>query len=219
MKKVLVLNGSPRKTGNTSHLIASFINGASGQTDEIEQYKIDELNIKPCTGCLRCNLLKKCSIRDDDWEMISAKILASDVLVFGSPVYFHHVTAPLKMLLDRFRSFVHVQITEKGLIHTPHTEWTKDIVLLLAMGSSDENDSQPVIDLFSFLKKILGENIKLHIISGTRLAVSNHIVKTEEELKSLYGKLGLPEHLAAIDAKRNETLLKSCNELGRELTN
>lgn len=218
MKKVLVLDGSTRKMGNTSILLENFLKGAKGNSVSVEQVLAKDLNIKYCNGCLRCNLIKRCSIRDDDWEDLSRKIDEADVLVITSPIYFHYVTAPLKNIIDRFRSFVHVQITETGLIHTPVKEWNKDFVLLLSMGSSDDSDAQPVIDLFEYMKEVLGEKNRLHIIKATRLAVIKQVQKTEEELRELYPKLMLESDLAKNDYIKNQEILKRCVELGNKLT-
>ncbi len=218
MKKVLVLDGSTRKMGNTSILLQHFIEGAEHNTNQIEHIVAKDLDIKYCNGCLRCNLVKRCAIRGDDWEELSQKINEADILVFSSPIYFHYVTAPLKNIIDRFRSFVHVQITEAGLIHTPWKNWNKDFVLLLSMGSSDDSDAQPVIDLFKYMKEVLGDNNRLHVIKGTRLAVIKQVQKTEEELKELYPKLKLNRKLVRDDYNRNQKLLEECGELGRKLT-
>ncbi len=218
MKKVLVLDGSTRKLGNTSVLLQHFIDGAKNNTGNIEQVQAKDIDIKYCNGCLRCNLIKCCSIREDDWEDLSQKIDEADVLVFASPIYFHYVSAPLKNIIDRFRSFVHVQITETGLIHTPFKEWNKDFVLLLSMGSSDDKDAQPVIDLFEYMKEVLGDKNRLHVIKATRLAVIKQVQKTEEELKELYPKLKLDESLAEADFIKNKEILKECFDLGKNLT-
>ncbi len=219
MKKVLAFNGSVRKTGNTSHLLSSFTNECRKNGNPVEEIAAHEINLDYCSGCLRCNIIKRCSIRGDDWDILSKKILDADVLVFGSPIYFHHLSAQLKKIIDRFRSFIHVQITENGLIHTPHLEWKKDFVLLLSMGSPDNIDAQPVIDLFKYMTKILGPENRLHIILGTRLAVTNHVVKTEEELRILYPKMGLADKLVVDDYKRNQEVLKACKELGIQVVN
>ncbi|MCK5029736.1 MAG: flavodoxin family protein [Bacteroidales bacterium] len=218
MKKILILDGSTRKLGNTSVLLQHFTEGAQNNSVDIEHVLAKDLNIKYCNGCLRCNLIKRCSIRDDDWEKLSQKINEADILVFASPIYFHYVTAPLKNIIDRFRSFVHVQITETGLIHTPWNNWTKDFVLLLSLGSSDDSDAQPVIDLFEYMKEVLGDNNKLHVIKATRLAVIKQVQKTEEELRELYPKLMLDENLAKADFKKNQDVLKECFDLGKELS-
>ncbi len=217
MKKILAFNGSPRRSGNTSLMLKQFAEGTEASGGNTEIIYPDELELENCKGCLRCNILKRCSIRGDDWEDISRKILDADVLVFASPIYFHHVTAPLKKLIDRFRSFVHVQITETGIDHTPHTDWDKDFVLILPMGSSDDIDAQPVVDLLEYMCDILGSKNRLHVIKGTRLAVVKQVGKTLEELEVLYPKLGLPVSLAKGDALKNEKLMEQCFELGRGL--
>lgn len=214
---VLAFSGSPRRKGNSSLLLDEMLRGAKEAGAQVEENVAEELNIKYCKGCLRCNLLKRCAIRDDDWPDLSQKVLDTDVLIIASPIYFHHLTAPLKKILDRFRSFLHVQITETGLKYNPWHEWKKDFVLILTLGSSSDTDAQPVIDLFKFITTTLGPKNRLHTIVGTRLAIADQVKMTEEELSTLYPKLKLPVNLAGQDYQRNQVLLKKCYELGREL--
>lgn len=218
MKKITIFNGSPRPNGNTHFLTQKFIEGAKQNTSNIVYYNANKVNVKNCGGCLRCNLIKRCSISTDDWTEISENILNSDILVFATPIYFHHVTAPLKAIIDRFRSFLHIKITETGLIHTAIHNWKKDFVLILPMGSSDVIDAKPVIDLFKFITKELGKENNLHIITGTRLAITSQVIKTENELKILYRKLALPDKLVKPDFKKNKELLNKCFNLGETLT-
>lgn len=212
---ILALNGSPRIKGNTSRLVSEFFRGAREAGACTEELRAEELNLKYCRGCLRCNVLKRCSLTGDDWPELSAKILAADVLVFASPVYFHHLSAPLKKILDRFRSFIHVQITEEGLRHTPWRPWKKQIVLLLSLGSSRDDDARPVIDLFDFLTGILGPGNTLTPVIGTRLAVAAQVQMNREQLAALYDKLQLPASLAEKDYEKNQELLRRCYNLGR----
>ncbi|OFX88848.1 MAG: hypothetical protein A2W99_05110 [Bacteroidetes bacterium GWF2_33_16] len=218
MKKVLVLDGSTRKQGNTSILIDHFLKGAKVNSDFIEHVIAKDLKIDYCNGCLRCNLIKRCSISGDDWAELSQKIAEANVLVFASPIYFHYVTAPLKKIIDRFRSLVHVQITEQAVKHTPWQKWNKDFVLLLSMGSSDDIDAQPVVDLFEYMKEVMGEENRLHVIKATRLAVIKQITKNEDELHQLYTKLNIPKYLAKEDVIKNNRILENCFELGKNLT-
>ena len=218
MKKILCINGSMRPRGNSACMLRHFEAGAGIHEPFIEQVLPHELDLKYCTGCLRCNLLKTCSQKGDDWEKLSRKILAADVLVFATPIYFHHLPSPIKKMIDRFRSFVHVRITETGLEHTPLEEWNKDFVLLLCMGSSDESEAGPVIELFRFMTNMLGQGNRLHVIKATRLAVNNQLEKTREELESLYEKLELPLYLAERDCIRNRSILAACSGLGETLS-
>ncbi|MFC2137103.1 NAD(P)H-dependent oxidoreductase [Bacteroidota bacterium] len=217
MKKILAFTGSPRNNGNSTILLESFLSGIKEHSNKTEIIDVHNINLKYCTGCLRCNILGRCSISDDDWPTISKKIEDSDILVFSSPIYFHHVPAALKKVIDRFRSFVKVQITETGLNHTPWKTWKKDFVLLLTMGSSDVADAKPVRGLFEFMKSILGSENKLHVITATRLAVTKQIIKNEEELKDLYRKLKLPEKLINDDYMQNMQTLDKCFKLGKKL--
>jgi NAD(P)H-dependent FMN reductase len=217
MKKIVAFNGSPRPAGNSGHMLSSFLNGAEAQGTEAVLYRSHELNIRGCTGCLRCNVLKRCSLTGDDWKVVSSQILEADILVIASPIYFHHLPASLKLILDRFRSFAEVQITESRLVHTPHQAWKKDFVLLLSQGSPDPVDARPVIELFEYICRIMGNENRLHVLTGTRLAMVNHVVKDEEGLRLLYRKLQLPEKLAGPDARSNRELLKRCGQLGKKL--
>lgn len=216
--KVLAFSGSPRRNGNTTLMLHELLRGAVEAGAHAEEIIAEELNLKYCRGCLRCNLLRHCAIKGDDWEAVSEKIVESDCIVFASPVYFHHLAAPLKKIIDRFRSFVNVRITEDGLLHTPWHLWRKKIILLLCMGSSHAGDARPVIDLFTFMTQMMGADNTLTTLVGTRMAVARQIGMTHHELKTLYNKLDLPEKLAENDYERNQELLKESYEIGKGLS-
>jgi flavorubredoxin len=177
------------------------------------------VNLEFCTGCLRCNLIKRCAIKGDEWSELSEKILDADTLVFGSPVYFHHVTAPLKKIIDRFRSFLHVRMTETGLIHTPWHEWKKHFVLILSLGNAVTDDARPVVDLLEFMVGVLGTGNRLTTIIGTGLGRAGQVAMSEEELRQFYIKIKMPEHLAPVHHRRNRELLHACYEMGKKLGN
>ncbi|MDZ7319083.1 MAG: flavodoxin family protein, partial [candidate division KSB1 bacterium] len=204
-----------RPKGNSSAMLEEFLRGAQDGDAQIENIAVQNIHLQYCTGCLKCNLLQRCAIRNDDWQQLSQQILAADVLVFASPIYFHHFPAPVKKILDRFRSFMQVQITEYGLKHTPWQEWRKHFVLLLALGSPLPDDAQPIIDLFNFMIEVLGSENKLSVIIGTRLAVANQVRLSLEELQLLYTKLKLPAALAMPDYRQNQTTLANCYRLGQ----
>ena len=200
-------------------MLQHFFNGANEHTQLVEEINASEINLEYCKGCLRCNLIGRCSISDDDWEKLSEKILDSDIIVFASPIYFHHISAQLKKILDRFRSFVHVQLSETEPIHTPRQQWNKDFVLLLTMGSSIISDAKPVIELFKYMTAILGKKNIMHVITAHRLAMIKQVIKTEDELKEVYLRLKLPVDLAKEDYKKNQKVLKDCFDLGSNLAN
>lgn len=217
MKKILAFKGSPRNNGNSTIMLNNFIDGAKSNNSEIEIIDPYKTNVNFCLGCLKCNVTKKCIQQNDDWEELSQKILDADVLVFASPVYFHHFPAPMKIILDRFRSFVNITITETGLIHTPWHYWDKKFVLLLSMGTIEDVDAQPLIDLFEFLREFLGLQNSLDVIKAKRVAMAKQIAYDEEKLKFLYTKLKLSDELAQKDFKMNQIILQKCFELGKRI--
>ena len=214
---ILAFNGSPRRAGNSSLLLGEFLKGGRECGARCEVIMAHQIDLSCCKGCLRCNLLRRCSMKGDEWPELSMRIRDADCIVFASPVYFHHLSSPLKKIVDRFRSFMHVQITPQGLKHTPWDIWEKQFVLLLSLGSSDEADAQPIVDLFKFLTTVLGPKNDLHILIGKRLAVANQVAMSYEQLCTLYGRLKLPAALAQKDHRFNQALLKKCSELGRHL--
>ncbi len=218
MKKIIAFNGSPRRRGNTSHLLQQFITGANEAGAQTEEFIADELQLDHCSGCLRCNMLKRCANKHDQWPQLAEKILEADTLVMASPVYFHHVSAPLKKIIDRFRCFMKVTITDTGLIHTPWHQWKKNWVLLLSLGSPSTKDSDPIVDLFRFMLEVMGpQENKLHTLIGPRLAVLNQITMDQQQLETLYQKLNIPSQLAPQDLTRNQSLLQEAYQLGKKL--
>lgn len=215
--KVVAFRGSPRSNGNSSIILEKFLEGAEASGASVDIIDTEDSGIESCKGCLRCNLIKRCSLRDEEWKRVSGLIEDSDILVFASPVYFHHFTSSLKRVLDRFRSFFHIKITESGLVHTPWKKWKKELVLIASMGSPDEKEASPLVDLMNYMIEILGEGNHLHTLLGTRLAVSKQILMGRDELRSLYGKLGLSEDIAETDYLRNVELIRKSFDLGKKL--
>ena len=83
--KIVIINGSARK-GNTLTAINAFIKGASGK-NEIEVIQPDKLDISPCKGCGVCQCNKGCVDQDDTNPTID-KIVAADMILFTTPVYW-----------------------------------------------------------------------------------------------------------------------------------
>jgi len=99
--KVLAINGSPRKKGNTQILMEAAAEELRKAGAEVEMISIADFDIRPCTGCRRCyQKLWDCPIADDAIKVLK-KVAYSDGILVGSPVFFGGVTAQLKALFDR----------------------------------------------------------------------------------------------------------------------
>ena len=99
-KKVLIISSTPRKGGNSDKLCDAFAEGAKEAGNKVEKVRISDLKIGYCTGCYACQKAGKCAIKDDARKVID-KMMAADVIVLASPVYFYSICAQLKALIDR----------------------------------------------------------------------------------------------------------------------
>ncbi|MCF0142286.1 MAG: flavodoxin family protein [Parasporobacterium sp.] len=96
--KIVIINGSARK-GNTLAAINAFAEGA-GEKHEIEIIQADKLNMACCKGCGACECQKGCIDKDDTNPTVD-KIVAADMVVFASPVYWWGISAQTKLVMDK----------------------------------------------------------------------------------------------------------------------
>jgi multimeric flavodoxin WrbA len=101
--KVLAINGSPRKDGNTRTLLEAALAplAAAGWETEIVQ-----VGGKPIHGCRACGMCweekdGECASSKDEFNAVFAKMLTADAILLGSPTYFADVSTEMKALIDR----------------------------------------------------------------------------------------------------------------------
>jgi multimeric flavodoxin WrbA len=104
MKRILAIMGSPRRNGNTHILVSKIIEGARAGGAFVDEVFLDDLTIRECDGCHACWKGKECS-KDDDMRAVYPAIIQSDVIIFGTPVYWYGPTALMKAFIDRFVYF------------------------------------------------------------------------------------------------------------------
>jgi multimeric flavodoxin WrbA len=101
--RAIALSGSPRKDGNTDTLLGRCLAVLAERGIEGELVRLADLNLKPCTGCAGCRRRqdRTCTIKDDDFHDLFERMVAADIVVLGSPVYFGSATANIKIVMDR----------------------------------------------------------------------------------------------------------------------
>ena len=108
--KVLALNGSPRKNGNTAALLEKVLSPLIEAGWETETVQIGGQKIQGCRGCLKCAEKKnrRCVFDNDILNGVLEKMLAADAMILGTPCYFTDMSAEMKALVDRagFVAFV-----------------------------------------------------------------------------------------------------------------
>jgi len=101
--KVISINGSPRKDGNTAILIQTVFKELEKEGIETELIQLSGKKVDGCKACWAChkNKNKQCIITDDFFNECFTKMVASDGIILGSPVYSAGVTSQMKALIDR----------------------------------------------------------------------------------------------------------------------
>ncbi|MBN1917080.1 MAG: flavodoxin family protein [Verrucomicrobia bacterium] len=104
MARILGIQGSPRKNGNTQILVERVLEGARDAGATTRMIQLGDMTIAECDGCHACWKGKECP-KDDDMNAVYTTIAESDAIVFGTPVYWFGPTALLKSFIDRFVYF------------------------------------------------------------------------------------------------------------------
>ena len=97
MKKIVIVDGGPRKDMNTAQLLQRFAEGAKsvGEDIEVKTARLYDIDYKGCMSCMACKLKGKasniCRFRDALSPLLD-DIAEADGLVLGSPIYFGEVT-------------------------------------------------------------------------------------------------------------------------------
>lgn len=101
--KVIAINGSARKHGNTTILINSIFDELKKEGIETELVELAGNNIRGCTACYECfeKKDKKCAIKNDIVNDCIEKMVEADGIILGSPTYFADITSEMKALIER----------------------------------------------------------------------------------------------------------------------
>lgn len=103
--KVMGINASPRKKANTQTLVETVLEGAAENGAKTRMVHLRELTLHGCLGCEGCKKhLGRC-VQKDDLTPLLQDMTSYDAIVMGTPVYWYHVSAQFKMLVDRLYCF------------------------------------------------------------------------------------------------------------------
>jgi multimeric flavodoxin WrbA len=101
--KVIAINGSPKKEGNTFHALSIVGKELINSGIEFEILHIGNKMIHGCLACGKCaiNQDEKCTITSDDLNLYIQKLKEADGIILGSPVYYAGIAGTMKSFLDR----------------------------------------------------------------------------------------------------------------------
>ncbi len=126
MKNVMVISSTPRVNGNSEILAKEFARGARDAGHNVEVVNLRDYKLNYCIGCYSCKKTSKC-IHKDGMNELSQKLLAADVIVLATPVYFYSMSGQLKVFVDRLVP-IYEQI--RADIYLIATQWDEDVKIM-----------------------------------------------------------------------------------------
>lgn len=107
MKKIMIIDGGPRKHMNTAAMVEAFMKGVKSVSEEVEvkHIRLYDIDYKGCRSCLLCQLKDSkfkvsCGYKDGITEILK-ETANSDGICFASPIYFSDITAQTKAFMER----------------------------------------------------------------------------------------------------------------------
>lgn len=162
MKKIIIIDGGPRKNFNTASMLKKFAEGASSVSSEIEvkTVRLYDLDYKGCMSCMACKVKGRASNvckYKDALTPILEEIAQADGLVLGSPNYFGEVTGQMRAFLERL-AFPWLSYNDYSLTASKRMP----VVLVETMnGTPEMNNSQGYGSMEYCISSSLGEPEKL----------------------------------------------------------
>ncbi len=103
--KVIAINGSPRKGWNAATLLENALSGAASAGAETEMIHLYDYQYMGCSSCFACKRKEDagsghCAMRDG-LSPVLERVMACDVLLLGSPIYYSDVTGMMRSFMER----------------------------------------------------------------------------------------------------------------------
>jgi hypothetical protein len=114
-KKILAVNSSARKGGNTDVMIDELLRACEDNGSIVEKIYLSDLNIKPCTGCRACrkgDVKTICTIKDDMIPFYD-KLYETDGFIAGFPIYTARENGIMANFMDRWDCLSNPELTKK----------------------------------------------------------------------------------------------------------
>lgn len=159
--KIVVLTGSPRRNGNSAYLAEQFIQGAEEAGHEVFRFDCASHNIEGCKACNACGMDGPCVLKDD-FDLLRPQLIAANMVVFATPMYYFGISMQMKRVIDRFYAI-------NGKIKGHY----KKAAFLMTYADTAKKEAKPMLLHYHTLMEYLGwESIGTVVASGVWTAGS-----------------------------------------------
>lgn len=174
-KKIVILNGSPRRDGNTSALAKKFAKGAESAGHTVTEFFLDDMDIHGCKGCFGGHSSKECPcIQKDDMAQIYPAVRECDIVVLAAPLYYWNMSGQLRTAVDRLFAL------EEGDGNLLRGNGRACVLLMAAAGQGFED----VLSYYGHLMEHLKWENLGHILAGGNSNVGD--IEGKPELKAAF---------------------------------
>ena len=178
-KKIVILNGSPRKKGNTSALVKSFTEGAESAGNTVTEFFLSGMDIHGCKGCFGGHSSRECPcVQKDDMAQIYPAVKESDVVILATPLYYWNMSGQLRTAIDRLFAL------EEGDENLLRGHNRASALLMAAEGHGFED----VLTYYNHLVEHLRWKNLGHVLAGGNMNVGDIKGKTEIQAAFDLGK-------------------------------
>ena len=144
---IVMITGSPHKNGTSALLADEFIKGAEESGHSVFRFNTAFECVHPCIGCDSCQCGDKPCVFQDDMNFLYPELKKADMIVLVSPLYYHCLSAQIKIAIDRFHGI------DNALIGT-----NKKAMLLMTAASNVESIYNGALGSYHETVKYLGWN-------------------------------------------------------------
>lgn len=174
-KHIVILNGSPRKAGNTSSLVKAFTQGAKSAGHQVTEFFLDGMDIHGCKGCFGGHSSRDCPcVQQDDMNQIYPAVKGCDVVVLASPLYYWTMSGQLRTALDRLFAL------EEGDGNLLRGGGKASALLMAAEGRGFDD----AVSYYDHLLEHLGWKNLGHVLAGGNMDVGD--IQGKDELQQAY---------------------------------
>jgi len=218
--KILVVRGNPRKNGYTSHITNLVVRGARENGAEIDDLDLSKYSIKTCKGCYLCwTLSHGVCVQKDDMADLLERVLAADVVVMSTPLYYYAISAVLKTFIERTFPLFKPGSEEtpaglmKNSVRYPDKWRNKRMLVVVAGAFRDREDFAGIRETFGLMAGGMSMELAGMIIRPESYLLQFELSKpmTSKIIETALVRAGM--EVATMGAVTPDTIEKACSPM------
>ena len=175
MKRIMIIDGGPRRNMNTAAMCEKFAEGARDAGVEVKIVRLYDLDYKGCRSCMACKLknahLPSCRFPDGLSDVL-AECASADGLVMASPIYFGEVTAQLRAFFERL-TFPWLSYSQ-GVFNAPKKMPVTMIYTMNGMPADGDNMRKNMQIFEWVLSSSMGSPVEA-VVANNTMQVNNYV--------------------------------------------